>query len=146
METFLSLLIQILILVVLLAGYVAIVHKAGYSRWWCLIAFIPVVNLFAFIRFAFWDWPLQRDLRFFKALSEGDADPEEVQARLNEDAQALLKDALRFEMRGNLEEAIRRYEGICAVLPNHVAAKDARISLEALKKRIGQPTDTCNDD
>ena len=40
-----------------------IFSKAGYSRWWCLTVYIPVVNLVVLFWFAFSDWPTLKRLR-----------------------------------------------------------------------------------
>jgi uncharacterized membrane protein YhaH (DUF805 family) len=32
-------------------------HRAGYSRWWTLVAFIPLINLIGLWLFAFGRWP-----------------------------------------------------------------------------------------
>lgn len=37
-----------------------ILGKAGYSRWWVILAFIPVVNIIALWIFAFATWPVIR--------------------------------------------------------------------------------------
>lgn len=37
--------------------YVRILHKAGFSGWWTLLLFIPLVNLIMMWIFAFADWP-----------------------------------------------------------------------------------------
>jgi len=54
-----------LIVIVLLALYfvpiVRILQKAGYSGWWCLIVFVPLVNIIMFYVFAFANWPALRD-------------------------------------------------------------------------------------
>ena len=53
-----------LIVIVMLALYfipvVKILQKAGYSGWWCLIVFVPIVNIIMFYVFAFADWPALR--------------------------------------------------------------------------------------
>jgi uncharacterized membrane protein YhaH (DUF805 family) len=36
---------------------VKILGKAGYSGWWVLLGFVPLVNLIALWIFAFADWP-----------------------------------------------------------------------------------------
>jgi uncharacterized membrane protein YhaH (DUF805 family) len=36
---------------------VRILHKAGYSGWWVLIGFVPLVNIVMVWVFAFADWP-----------------------------------------------------------------------------------------
>lgn len=38
----------------------SILKKAGYSRAWVLLAFVPFVNLIAFWIFAFARWPVLR--------------------------------------------------------------------------------------
>ncbi len=53
-------LIVILILVLYFVPVVKILRKAGYSGWWCLIAFVPIVNIIMFYVFAFADWPALR--------------------------------------------------------------------------------------
>ena len=40
--------------------YVRIVHKAGYSGWWCLLLFVPFVNIIMIWVFAFSSWPSLR--------------------------------------------------------------------------------------
>ena len=40
-----------------------ILSKAGYSGWWCLIWFVPLVNVIMFWVFAFADWPTLRQPR-----------------------------------------------------------------------------------
>lgn len=37
-----------------------ILRKAGRSRWWCLIALIPIVNIVGLWTFAFTSWPARR--------------------------------------------------------------------------------------
>lgn len=43
--------------------YVRIVRKAGFSGWWVLTAFVPVVNLVMLVVFAFVEWPVERRAR-----------------------------------------------------------------------------------
>ena len=56
-------------LLVLLWPTVRILRKAGYSGWWCLLSFVPLVNLVMLYIFAFGaDWPNltgRRDIRTF---------------------------------------------------------------------------------
>lgn len=49
--------------VVSIAVYLTIIRKAGYSGWWILTIFIPVVNLVMIAVFAFSEWPVTRELR-----------------------------------------------------------------------------------
>ena len=37
--------------------YVRILRKAGYSGWWCVITFVPLVNIVMVYVFAFSTWP-----------------------------------------------------------------------------------------
>lgn len=37
--------------------YVKIIQKAGYSGWWFLVTFVPLLNLVMLWVFAFADWP-----------------------------------------------------------------------------------------
>lgn len=34
-----------------------IIRRAGYSGWWCVLVFVPIVNLVALWVFAFVRWP-----------------------------------------------------------------------------------------
>ena len=54
----------ILVIVVLVLYFVPIVkvlQKAGYSGWWSLIVFVPLVNIIMFYVFAFANWPVLRN-------------------------------------------------------------------------------------
>jgi uncharacterized membrane protein YhaH (DUF805 family) len=44
-------------LVVYVIPAVMILRKAGYSGWWCLLGFVPIVNIVMIWVFAFADWP-----------------------------------------------------------------------------------------
>ncbi len=59
--------VGLVIAVVFLMAYVRILHKAGYSGWWLLIGFVPVLNVIFFLVFAFADWPTTRRLRALEA-------------------------------------------------------------------------------
>ena len=37
-----------------------ILNRAGYSRWWLLTLFVPILNLIMLWVFAFADWPVSR--------------------------------------------------------------------------------------
>jgi len=47
------------LLAIVLAGVPVanILHRAGHSRWWTVIAFIPLINLIGLWVFAFSRWP-----------------------------------------------------------------------------------------
>jgi uncharacterized membrane protein YhaH (DUF805 family) len=51
-----------LILIVTLATWIVppikILSKAGYSGWWVLLLFVPLVNIIVLWVFAFADWPI----------------------------------------------------------------------------------------
>jgi uncharacterized membrane protein YhaH (DUF805 family) len=52
------LLVILLVALVAIWPTVRILHKAGYSGWWCLLTFVPVVNLIMLYIFAFTaEWP-----------------------------------------------------------------------------------------
>jgi hypothetical protein len=47
-----------LLLIIIVAVPVAnILHRAGRSRWWTILAFVPLVNLIGLWVFAFTRWP-----------------------------------------------------------------------------------------
>ena len=49
----------------MVAAWVKILTKAGYSGWWILIGVVPLVNVIMFLVFAFSDWPaLQATRRY----------------------------------------------------------------------------------
>jgi len=58
------------------AAGVSILRKAGYSPWWVLTGFVPLVNVVMVIAFAFSDWPVlqehRRDHRLRTAQIAGD--------------------------------------------------------------------------
>jgi uncharacterized membrane protein YhaH (DUF805 family) len=54
-------LIVMLVLALYLVPVVKILQKAGYSGWWCLIVFVPLVNIVMLYVFAFANWPVLRD-------------------------------------------------------------------------------------
>jgi|HubBroStandDraft_1064217.scaffolds.fasta_scaffold126335_4 uncharacterized membrane protein YhaH (DUF805 family) len=55
------LLITLVIAVVIyVVPVVMILRKAGYSGWWCLLGFVPIVNIVMLWVFAFATWPVLR--------------------------------------------------------------------------------------
>ena len=46
-----------------IAAGASIVRKAGYSPWWVITGFLPVVNVVMVITFAFADWPILQENR-----------------------------------------------------------------------------------
>ena len=54
----------ILVVVVLFVYFypaIKILHKAGYSGWWCVLWFVPLVNIIMLWVFAFASWPNLRE-------------------------------------------------------------------------------------
>ena len=49
--------------IVFLIAYIKIISRAGYSGWWVLIMFVPIVNIIMLLVFAYKEWPIQRELR-----------------------------------------------------------------------------------
>ncbi|MFT0547836.1 hypothetical protein ACMHYO_16095 [Allopusillimonas ginsengisoli] len=47
-------------LVLIVVPVAMIIGKAGYSRWWAILAFVPLINLIALWLFAFARWPAIR--------------------------------------------------------------------------------------
>jgi uncharacterized membrane protein YhaH (DUF805 family) len=47
----------LIVFVVLLYPYVRIIRQAGYSGWWVLILFVPLVNIVMLWVFALARWP-----------------------------------------------------------------------------------------
>lgn len=62
--------IYAVLLVLMVAVYTAIIRKAGYSGWYVLLMFIPIVNLVMLVVFAFAEWPITRELRAARAVAE----------------------------------------------------------------------------
>jgi len=52
--------IVLIILLVYLLPIIKILQKAGYSGWWCILLFIPIVNIVFLWIFAYSDWPSLR--------------------------------------------------------------------------------------
>jgi len=55
-----SLIVLVLFFVIFLVPIAKILSKAGYSGAWCLIWFVPIVNIIMLWVFAFADWPALR--------------------------------------------------------------------------------------
>ncbi|MGO8871109.1 MAG: DUF2510 domain-containing protein [Acidimicrobiales bacterium] len=45
---------------------VKVVTKAGYSGWWVLIAFVPIVGTVLMLIFAFAEWPVTREVKMLR--------------------------------------------------------------------------------
>lgn len=56
--------VGVLLGVVVVLGPIALViHKAGYSPVWILLAFVPIVNIAALVYFALSEWPIEHQLK-----------------------------------------------------------------------------------
>jgi hypothetical protein len=64
-------LIYLVVAVVGIIAAVKIVTKAGYSGWWVLIAFIPLVGTVFVLIFAFSTWPVTREVQMLRAQLAG---------------------------------------------------------------------------
>ena len=51
---------QLAFLIILLLLASSILNKAGFSRWWSLCLFLPVVNILMIWAFAFIAWPTEK--------------------------------------------------------------------------------------
>jgi hypothetical protein len=49
--------------VVFFIAYIQIIRRAGYSGWWILVWFVPILNVVMLLIFAYKEWPIQRELR-----------------------------------------------------------------------------------
>jgi hypothetical protein len=58
-----AIILWLLIVGIMMIPYVKIIKKAGYSGWWTLTAFVPLLNLIMLWVFAFSTWPVERRAR-----------------------------------------------------------------------------------
>lgn len=63
--------VYVVFLVLYVVAFVRILHQAGYSGWWVLIGLVPVVNIVMFFVFAFRQWPVRRELDYYRAQQQG---------------------------------------------------------------------------
>jgi len=54
----------------MIAAYVRILQRAGYSGWMLLLAAIPFVNIVALFSFAFHPWPVEVELARLRAAGQ----------------------------------------------------------------------------
>ncbi len=59
-----------------IAAGVSILRKAGYSSWWVLTGFIPIVNVVMVVAFAFADWPVLQERRRYHRLKTAEVVPD----------------------------------------------------------------------
>ncbi|MBK8157903.1 MAG: hypothetical protein IPK59_03610 [Rhodospirillaceae bacterium] len=60
---FFVVILWLLVVAVMMIPYVKIIKKAGYSGWWTLTVFVPLLNLIMLWGFAFSTWPVERRAR-----------------------------------------------------------------------------------
>jgi hypothetical protein len=63
--------VYLAIAVIWILAAVKVVTKAGYSGWWVLITFVPVVGFIMMLVFAFSEWPVVREARALRAQATG---------------------------------------------------------------------------
>jgi uncharacterized membrane protein YhaH (DUF805 family) len=52
-----AVIIVVIYLLIFLVPIAQIVHRAGFSRWWCVLSIIPLINFILLWVFAFVRWP-----------------------------------------------------------------------------------------
>ena len=55
--------VGLLLAVIFFVAYIQIIRRAGYSGWWVLVLFVPLLNIVMLLVFAYKEWPIQRELR-----------------------------------------------------------------------------------
>jgi hypothetical protein len=63
--------VYLAIVVVGIIASVKVVTKAGYSGWWVLITFVPLVGLVFLLIFAFSDWPVLKEVAMLRSQQGG---------------------------------------------------------------------------
>jgi uncharacterized membrane protein YhaH (DUF805 family) len=63
--------IMLFMLAIFVVPTAMIVRKAGYSGWWCLLGFVPIVNIVMLWVFAFSEWPSLRQSQAYAADRRG---------------------------------------------------------------------------
>ena len=64
-------LLWLVFVVAYVVAVVRIITRAGYSGWWVLVAFVPLLNIVMFLVFAFSRWPIQRELEALRGSAPG---------------------------------------------------------------------------
>jgi hypothetical protein len=59
--------VYLAILVISVLAAVKVVTKAGYSGWWVLITFVPLVGMVFILLFAFSTWPVTREVQMLRS-------------------------------------------------------------------------------
>ncbi len=58
--SFVHWIVLIALLFIVVFPTIKILNKAGYSGWWCVLMFVPLVNWIMLWVFAYADWPALR--------------------------------------------------------------------------------------
>ncbi|GAA4846720.1 hypothetical protein GCM10023221_26750 [Luteimicrobium xylanilyticum] len=56
--------------VLFLVAGIRVIQKAGYSGWWILVTFVPLLNTIMFLVFAFSRWPVERELAAWRTQAQ----------------------------------------------------------------------------
>lgn len=108
-------------------GWALIFTKAGYSGWLSLLLMIPLVNLIVLLIFVFGEWPVQRELQDLRVrCGLGNED----------DACAMMNEAVNLEIEEKFDEAIRQYKEVIVRFRDTPMAKDAERSMAALQAKL----------
>jgi hypothetical protein len=59
----------LVVAIMLLWAWTRILAQAGYSRWWSLLAFVPVVDIAMFFVFALREWPVRSEVALLRRTS-----------------------------------------------------------------------------
>lgn len=112
--------------------WLALFRKAGYetrpSVLMTIGMFVPLVNLGIAVYFMFAHWPVEDALSVARARAG---------IATEDDAVSALSRASRLESRGDSVGAIAKYEEIVRRFEGTEIAKDAEISIQNLKAKIG---------
>ena len=71
----LNILYGIILFMSFTVGLVIIIRKAGYSGWWYLILFVPLLNIISIYMFAFKTWP---SLQGYTEISENEKSEKQI--------------------------------------------------------------------
>ena len=61
----------IAIIAIFLVAYWKIITKAGYLGWYLILAIVPCANFIGLLIFAFAEWPIERELKQWRATGGG---------------------------------------------------------------------------
>jgi hypothetical protein len=116
----------LLFIVLFIAAWAALFAKAGFSPWLSLLMIVPIANLVMLFIFIVGEWPIQREIRNNR-IRWG--------LGTEEDAYSLLGEAVKHEVKGDIENALLKYGEVVVRFRNTVAGKDAQIAIDSLKSK-----------